>query len=553
MARQESDVVATSMEAGASAPGEIVFATNKSSDVDSATGKTDLQNVLSEADASRIDLQKLQEYIELLQAKAQQFEAIRKKQAPSRYQILYRLLQRDFSQHQKKSSKLERQYSLPFFDHPEWVKGQGNASRIQCNLPLHNFELYLEKNKDVAFFVYRNFDTESASIVAKPGTDDTTIGRAVHLPQYTSETIRPVNQDLIEAIKTLLSSRVEYSELLRDYATTNELAAPYLFVYHNRKNLEEFQNSLPLPASVQLSLLSSYVTEQFAEEYKTADSLLSQSKISPKYIRYLFKPGDLLIQRHNSQYQGYVATSWPKISLTKEVSRTQATTLRENIDLPIYGSRDAAARMATDKITVYFCDIKAWHWAFDGNFQRVHTTLLLNIPDTEDEGKHVRESKGKNSVETGGNDRKPESREKSLPDLNVFPIQYASAKIVENFRRRGKTFWKCRNRGYVSYQDNEMESIQNLVSAFEISTDRVNHHSYQRNRQASDTWSISKPTAACMGKTYNPTYRTNLVRKQWLETSHLMISSNSCSLSTSKATIFDGKSGMTFRQTASSM
>ena len=136
--------------------------------------------------------------------------------------------------------------------------------------------------------------------------------------------------------------------------------------------------------------------------------------------------------------------------------------------LPFYGTQDAAASVATDKITVHVCQINVWHWDFDGNFQRQYETLCLEIPAVEGEGKNATDVKGKNSVETEGKEHKPDLRGKDISELNVFPIHYASAEIIDKFRRRGKTFWKCRNRSYVSYQDSEMESIQNLVRAIVI-------------------------------------------------------------------------------------
>ena len=303
------DLAAISVGAGASAPSDVAPTTDNSNGVDGPTVETNLRNVLDGADASQLDLQKLQEHIESLQAKAQRYEVIRKEQAPPRYQTLYRLQDLESVQQGKGRSKLVDRYVLPFFDPPEWVEGQGNTSRLRCNLPLNNFDLYLEQNKDIAFIVYRSFKTDFASISAKPGISDFTSGRATHLPQHTSETVRPVNRDLVEAIKALLSSREEYAELLREYSESSELPAPYLFIYHSRKNLGQFQDSLPLPAQIQLSLLSNYVTEQYADEYAAADSLLSQNKISPEYVRYLFKPGDILVSRTEGQYLGYIATS----------------------------------------------------------------------------------------------------------------------------------------------------------------------------------------------------------------------------------------------------
>ena len=424
--------------------------------------ETNLQDVLGGADASQLDLQKLQDYIDLLQVKARQFETIQKDKAPSRWQIIYRIKQTQHVYDHKKKKRVE-QY-LSFFDHPEWVRGQGNASRLQCNLPLDNFDLYLEKNKDIAFIIYRNFDPDSTDFEARPGTDKASSERAAYIPQHSTETIRPVDQNLIAAINTLLGSRQEYAEILREFASSYEVAAPYLFMYHSRKSLEEVQNSLPLPAKAQLSLLSTFVTEEYAGEYAAADSLLSQGKVSPELVRYLFKPGDLLVSRVDGQYMGYVSASWPKISWDKRVSRLRASASGNGTERSLYGSDAAEARMATDKVTVHVCRLNAWHWAFDGNFQRINVQVDLEIPSVEDV-ETAKDIKGKNTVATQGKEHKANLSGKSISDLNVFPMQFASAEIIDKCRRRGKTFWKCRTRNYVSYQDSGQESIQNLVSA----------------------------------------------------------------------------------------
>ena len=277
--------------------------------------KAKLQEVLGGASPSQSDLQKLKEYIDLLQVQAHQFEKGLNTEVPFRWQTIYRIKRR-VTVH----NRLIESYS-PFFDHPEWVQGQEAARHIKSSVPLSNLDLYLERNKDIAFIVYRNFDTEFADVMAKPETEYATHKRIAHLPQHASETIRPVNKDLIEAIKMLMGTQQEYTELLREFSSSLELPAPYLFLYHSRKNLEYFQNGLPMHGKTQLPLLLKYVTEQYGDEYAAADSLLSQNKISPEYIRYLFKPGDVLVECIKGQYVGYVSTSWPEISKEKQTRR----------------------------------------------------------------------------------------------------------------------------------------------------------------------------------------------------------------------------------------
>lgn len=437
---------------------------NNSAAMDVNAIASDIKQVLDQADPSKVDLQKLQDYIELLQAQAWEFKSIQSRPAPSRYQIIYRI-QRLEPVQQQNGKKWEKRY-VPFFDRPERVRGHGTASDIKSNLPLTNFELYLEKNKDISFIVYRNFDLESAPGANASGIDNGN-DEFAHRPHHANETVRLVNKDLIGAIKALLGSQQHYAELAYAFSVSLELPAPYLFIYHSRKNLEKLRNSLSMHAKAELSLLFNYVMEQYADEYATADSLLSQNKISSKLLRYLFKPGDLLISRVDGQYKGYVSTSWPKISKSKEVSSMGAATSHIGSAMSLYGTQDANARMASDKITVHVCQVNVWDWGFDGNFQRQHSMLFLEIPAIED-GENDTNTKDKEKVNGQGSKPKCDMVEKNISDLNVFPMQYASAEIVDNCRRRGKTFWKCRSRSYVSYQATERDSIQNLVSHFVI-------------------------------------------------------------------------------------
>ena len=468
-ARMEADSISNSAErAAANTEAEKLVLTgepslaNKRREVNDHSVKAGLFNVLGEADTSTLDLQALQNHIELLQGKVQQLEAVQKEQIPSRYQVLHRLMEKKKVQSRNRPV-IEYRPSLPFFDHPEWVGGEKNLRYVKCNLPLNNFDLYLEKNKDISFIVYRNFDPSLHPTAAKSATNDTTPNtESEHLPTPIGETIRAVAEDLIEVVQTILESRVEYAKLLGEYRLSHELPAPYLFIYHSSKNLEDIQKRLSPSAQKQLSLLLNYVRERYGHEYAAADSLLSQNMISQEYVQYLFKPGDVLVSHIDGQYMGYVATSWPKTSFTKtqKLSRMGASVFE--IDNRV--GQVASARLPGDKVTVHDWSISVWYWDFDGNFQRQVSTLHLEVPAEEDEGTNATDVKGKHNVETKGNKNSIEPKGKNIAELNVFPIQYASAEIVDKLRRRGKTFWKCRERRFVSYQENEPQGIQSAVS-----------------------------------------------------------------------------------------
>lgn len=461
--QKPSDVsAATGLDVWTPAAAGVLHSTEMSKEADENMINTDIKKVLDVANPSKEDLQKLQRYIELLQAQAREFESMQGRPAPSRYQIIYRIEGVSLVQKQNGKREWEKQY-MPFFDHPSWVQGQGSASQLKSNLPLTNFELYLEKNKDISFLVYRDFDNKSAHMVDAPGTDRFKREENTGHPHNAAETVRLVNKDLIEVIKALLGSQQQYAELASEFSVSLELPAPYLFIYHSRKGLERFQDNLPVHTKAQLSLLLAYVMEQYADEYATADSLLARAKISPRLLRYLFMPGDVLVSCVDGQYQGYIATSWPKVSHSKKVSRIRAARSQTGTTLSLYGPRDADARMANDEITIHVCKVGVWYWAFDGNFQRQHTTLYLDIPAGEN-GENDTDTKGKRKIIAQDDKPNDDMGEKMISELNVFPMQYASAEIVDGCRRRGKTFWKCRTRNYVSYQATERDSIQTSVS-----------------------------------------------------------------------------------------
>lgn len=125
---------------------------------------------------------------------------------------------------------------------------------------------------------------------AASAKDNAGCDREPHHPRPFSETIRPVADDLKKALKEILGSGTEYKQTLSEYLRTQELSAPYLFIYHSRHRLDGIQNRLSPPAQKQLDLLLDYVKSTFGDQYAAANSLLARKQILPEYVDYLFKP-----------------------------------------------------------------------------------------------------------------------------------------------------------------------------------------------------------------------------------------------------------------------
>ena len=389
-----------------------------------------------------MDPVELQNYIERLQARAKQLGVGQKNQTTFRYQVLYRTWQESWVSTDEGSQLL---FSL-FFDPPQCVRGQGQAQVWRSSIPLDNFDLYLAENKDVSFIVYRTYKVDGGD-------------------RYEQiESIRPVSQNLIRSIATILQSRQEYASLLQVYQEKLELHAPYLFMYHNREDLDKIRNSLDPLALEQLVLFSSFMIQNHGSNYATADSLTSQGKISDEYIQYLFKPGDVLVQQCDNEYRGWVATSWPFRVSQRKVARHVAENLKKGgLRLP-FGSRDVFKEMVNDMVLLQSWSIHAWHWDFDGNFQRRSDVLKFTIQIEENQTKRAKLTVDHENIKNQDGASQTETIEVAIEELKVFPLKYASSEIVNKLRRRGKIFWKCRVQQFISYQESEKDNMQNPVS-----------------------------------------------------------------------------------------
>lgn len=254
---------------------------------------TDTLSSLEEVGAGLLgmDVTEPQSFIQRLEDRARQMGASKpKNQLTYRYQILYRIWDEKLLQNNSKrggNSHRQKVLSPPFFDSPQWVAGQGKEGMLMCKMPLENLGLFLERNKDISFFIYRTYDVSEISaqnhrrITCSVETDDI-------LDITISESVQPITDDFVQSVKALLESQEYYSDIHREFQTTSELQAPYLFVYHGRQDLDVVLGTLDSSAKEQMKLFLNYVTESCGDEYSAADALISQGKITSNYVKYLF-------------------------------------------------------------------------------------------------------------------------------------------------------------------------------------------------------------------------------------------------------------------------
>lgn len=385
----------------------------------------------SKAVALREDLQNLEfhELEELIEHLGQ-----RTKQKAFKYLILYRIAPGgDQPSHPYLNfSSAARKDSMPlYFDPPQWTKGQHGPGVLRSQLPVTNFDLYLEKNKDISFIVYKTYGIPQDGSKTRDMRDRQLAAHDLN-DAVVDESIQPVNETLMNAVEALLEAENEYASILKSFRQTSELAAPYLFVFHQRNYWERIRLSLPESSHQQLVMLWDYILQSQGAEYAAADSKISLGKITPELLKYLFKPGQLLVQNKDGEMQGWICEDWPR-------------TIRRGETTPHRRAKTAGAtkpeKPESHSRSNPLCELSAWHWEFDGEFQRKKETLSI-------------------SIEAGNR------KESGIPidSLCVFPLKYASDSIRNQLRRRGKSFWKCRKRALVSYRGDADTNDNNLVS-----------------------------------------------------------------------------------------
>ncbi|KAF5695355.1 AAA family ATPase [Fusarium denticulatum] len=321
---------------------------------------------------------------------------------PPRYEIIHSV--------RCEQSRMENRLYL---DQPWVVESGPNNAHLRGSQPILNFELFLERNKEVVFIVYKNYTCCGRQ------HDGRTRAHMEHGGQVEASSL--LIAEHISIISAELSSAMErFSETTlsdiphTDFKEGEEMKYPYMWWFHRRKEIDEALGKQDLsPWSPMVNLVRDYVIKRAAEEWQTVDELLARKAISFKYMDYLFVPDQITISteqgRDVSKLQGVVTEGW-----------------LEKKPFPDYSAT----------LDVAF-------WTFDGTFRQVSKKILINLPIT------VRDDMG----------------EFNITELSLYPIEYASNDTTEALRKRGRMFWKCRFRNYVGLFQEVSDEVQDSIGS----------------------------------------------------------------------------------------
>ena len=183
--------------------------------------------------------------------------------------------------------------------------------------------------------------------------------------------------------------QAQNADMPSEWDFEEDLVYPYPKLYHSKHALlgPSMQNLGP-QQQMDLRVLSEYVIERLSLDYEQLEKLSAMKMVSRKHWLMLFRPDDTVITFQGGQYRGFTVRSCRLL----------------------------------DQDTL---QLDCWTWEYDGNFFQKKIQIPTKWPSRLDQV--------------------------AIAELSVYPIRYALEGIESGLRKRGNTFWACRQRKYVNY------------------------------------------------------------------------------------------------------
>lgn len=150
-----------------------------------------------------------------------------------------------------------------------------------------NFTEYLAENPDIVFIVFKSFRCDEAL--------NSSLGllraRKHRLGDKTSLEPRPESETIYVGSEILCAALIDIADCLPfDGSTDGEMLAPYLFVYHHRKQLQHFACQGNSELASYASCLLAYARTHYGAEYHDADVKFAQHVVAAKHLSKLWVP-----------------------------------------------------------------------------------------------------------------------------------------------------------------------------------------------------------------------------------------------------------------------
>lgn len=312
--------------------------------------------------------------------------------------------------------------SSVFLDTPRLLANDCRASPLRGRQPFHHQSEYLDDHPEVAFTVHRSYDCEQYHAAIEDSFERL---RLPNLEPGETAMVRPyfsiLREDGPEAVPNEEGLRILSESLIADLDALNAditgisqtdvfhqtMRAPYISLYHIRGLLKGAATD---GLSSGARALFGYLEDAFGEVYNEADWHFDRGLVTKRHFAKLYRATDVVISKEDGHLVAF------------RIDDCHYDRFRDECD---------------------YVGLKCHRLLFDGQFRRANVTIQVDWP---------KGSKG----------------EVQISNLSAFPPRFDRDGVKEKLLDRGRIFWSCRKRRFVSYTaPNRTFEIQ--VVSFDLS------------------------------------------------------------------------------------
>ena len=291
-----------------------------------------------------------------------------------------------------------------YLDVPRLFSNDTRGSPLRGKQPISDIEEYCEINPKVCMVVYRVYNCSEYHKNVKDFFE--TIAHGIDRQvfnklrpwffrikddgppaKFSSETIKVTSELLYGAMDAVTALD---SERLSEWNSDSALTAPYDYFYHYRHQLRQRAASILIESEqAEFDKLLNYIDETQGAHFDEVDAAFAEGKIRRGCLTKAFGPKELIVTYQDRYPQAWIA------------ERSSVSSGRGII-------------------------LHCWCWVFDGGFRKAEKTIDVPWPDSN------------RSVVP-------------LTDLVAWPLRLDKSDLQQRLERRGKDFWSCRHRRFVTY------------------------------------------------------------------------------------------------------
>ncbi|KAF4545428.1 AAA family ATPAse [Lasiodiplodia theobromae] len=313
---------------------------------------------------------------------------------------------------------------------PELVATSEGESLSSSTL-LKNLPKFLKENNDVMFVLHKGYSTVTRAMYLIPLDEQTRSHRADFMYITLAE-------PMIEAMESMVERVRSSDRTFHNIHFNEDIPHPYLPLYFLYPWLDKVIPKLDPVFVERIETLYDFLEEYQGLEYTRAREMISRGCVDHSTMPYLVHPGQVLVTRRGQDTVAFMATSSAKYNTQLPMSNARPGQQH------VSGSNSNKTQTIAPKEARY-CDlwqVRGWNWKFNGTFEKKSATIDIFVPVTH--------------------------AEMRIADLNAHPLEFADIDRRDLLERRGRTFWKCRLRKFVSYTADEDDDFAGTSDRYMI-------------------------------------------------------------------------------------